>query len=122
MAYAADTDMLEYVCSENERDTAHLVGKANRGVPVSPAVLAKYIGKYEYREGPPGTDSFFPKNPTVIVTKGQLYLNDLPLIPQSQTRFDSTAATIEFFLDAHGAVTHFNLSAAEGDAIYDHRP
>jgi hypothetical protein len=56
------------------------------------------------------------------LTKGQLYLNDLPLIPQSETRFDSTAATVEFHVDDHGAVTHFMLSAAEGDARYDRKP
>ena len=28
--YAADTDMLEYVCNEDERDTEHLVGTAVR--------------------------------------------------------------------------------------------
>ena len=120
--YAPDTDMLEYVCSENERDTAHLVSKANKGVQLSPAVLARYAGKYEFREGPAGTESFFPRTPTVTLINGQLYLNDLPLIPQSETRFDSTAATIEFFINAHGAVTHFTLNAAEGDARYEHKP
>jgi len=49
-------------------------------------------------------------------------MKDFPLVPQTQTRFDSTAATIEFFLDSNGAVTHFILSAAEGDARYDRKP
>ena len=34
----------------------------------------------------------------------------------------NTDATIEFFLDSSGAVTHFILSAAEGDARYDRKP
>jgi hypothetical protein len=120
--YAPDTDMLEYLCAENNRDLGHLVGKASEGAKVAPAVLDKYVGKYAFSQGPPGTESFFPRNPTVTLTKGQLYLNDLPLIPQSETRFDSTAATVEFHVDAHGAVTHFMLSAAEGDARYDRKP
>jgi hypothetical protein len=46
-------------------------------------------------------------------------MKDFPLIPQTETRFDSTAGTIEFFLNSSGQVTHLILSAAEGDARYD---
>ena len=122
VTYAADTEMLETVCNENNRDIDHLAGKAPQGVPVSPAALDRYTGKYQYQQGPAGTDSFFPRSPTVTLMKNQLYLNDLPLIPTSETRFDSTAASIEFFMNSSGAVTHFVLSAAEGDARYDRRP
>ena len=41
----ADTEMLEYVCNENEKDRAHLVGKASDdkkyAVDVAPELLAK---------------------------------------------------------------------------------
>ena len=40
--YAADTDMLENVCNESDRKVVHMVGTANKGVQLSPAVLAKY--------------------------------------------------------------------------------
>ena len=120
--YAPDTDMLETVCNENERDTAHLAGKANGGVHVSKAVLEKYTGRYEFTKGAPAAGSFFPRTPVVTLVNGQLYLNDLPLIPQTETRFDSTAATIEFVSDAKGAVTHFILNAAEGDSRFDRKP
>jgi hypothetical protein len=120
--YAPDTEMLETVCSENERDTAHLAGKANEGAHVGKAVLDKYAGRYEFHTGPPAIGSFFPRTPTVTLVNGQLYLNDLPLIPQTQTRFDSTAGAVEFFLNANGAVTYFTLSAAEGDARYERKP
>lgn len=63
-------------------------------------------------------DSFGPDQ-IVSVLHEQLYMKDFPLIPQTETRFDSTAGTIEFFLDSSGQVTHFILSAAEGDARYD---
>jgi len=119
--YAPDTEMLEDVCAENERDTAHLVGTAIKGVNLSPAVLATYAGKYEFHAESTVIGSFFPRNPTLTVVDGQLYLNDIPLIPQSETRFDSTVATIEFGRDAGGKVTHFTLSAAEGDARYDRK-
>ena len=55
---------------------------------------------------------------TVALIDGTLYLNALPLIPQSETRFDSTGAEAEFFVDASGAVTHLILSQTEGDAEY----
>jgi len=43
-----DSDLLEYVCNENEKDSAHLVGKASdvKAVEVAPEVLAKYAGVY----------------------------------------------------------------------------
>lgn len=46
---APDTEMLEYVCGENEKDRAHLVGRteAEKKVTVSPDILAKYVGVYE---------------------------------------------------------------------------
>jgi hypothetical protein len=56
------------------------------------------------------------------VVNGQLYLNALPLIPQSETRFDSTGAAAEFFMDANGRVTRLVLSQTEGDASYDRKP
>jgi hypothetical protein len=58
---------------------------------------------------------------TVALIDGTLYLNALPLIPQSETRFDSTGAAAEFFVDTNGAVTHLILSQTEGDAKYDRK-
>jgi hypothetical protein len=46
-------------------------------------------------------------------------MKDFPLIPQSETIFDSTAGTIGLHLDSSGRVTHLILSAAEGDSRYD---
>src|SRR5215467_3469287 len=55
----ADSDLIEYVCNENEKDSAHLVGKASDlksiAVEAAPEILAKYPGVYA------GTDnSGFP--------------------------------------------------------------
>ena len=55
----------------------------------------------------------------VTLLNGQLYLNALPLIPQSETTFESTGAVAEFFLDGNGKVTRLVLGQTEGDAIYD---
>jgi len=55
----------------------------------------------------------------VTLINGQLYLNAIPLIPQSETTFESTGAVAEFFLDANGKVTRLVLSQTEGAATYD---
>lgn len=117
--YAADADMLEYVCNEDERDTEHLVGTAKAMAHPSLAVLDRYAGEYKFHDGVITSRDFFGADQVVSVLQGQLYMKDFPLIPQSDTRFDSTAGTIEFHADASGRVTHFILSAAEGDARYD---
>ena|SRR5438045_2911441 len=45
-----DTEMIEFVCNENERSLEHWVGKASderkNEVQVAPAVLARYVGTY----------------------------------------------------------------------------
>ena len=117
--YAADTDMLEYVCNEDERDTRHLVGTAKPAAHPSPAALDKYVGEYKFSDGVITSRDFFGADQIVSVLHGQLYLKDFPLIPQTDTRFDSTEGTIEFYLDSSGRATHFIVSAAEGDARYD---
>lgn len=120
--YAADTDMLEYVCNENERDTGHLVATAKATAQPSPELLATYAGEYRFHDGPAGSEAFFGPTQKVTLVKGQLYMKDFPLVPQSNTRFESTAATIEFFADSSGRIAYFLLSAAEGDARYVRQP
>jgi hypothetical protein len=117
--YRADTDMLENVCNENNRDKVHMVGTANRGVHLSLAVLAKYVGRYAFREGSRTVAGFMGVTQNVTLFNGQLYLNALPLIPISETQFESTGAVAEFFLDANGTVTRLVLGQTEGAAIYD---
>ena len=116
--YEPDTSMIETIC-ENERDAGHLVGRADAPVKVSPAVLAKYAGKYVLRGNSPAFAGFFGATETFTVQNGQLFMNAIPLIPRSQTKFDSAAAPIEFVTDATGAVTHMLLRANEGEARYD---
>jgi hypothetical protein len=97
------------------------VGTAKAAEHPSAAVLNKYAGEYEFRDGAVASRNFFGPHQIVSVVNGQLYMKDFPLVPQTETRFDSTAGTIEFFLDSSGRVTHLILSAAEGDAKYDHK-
>ena len=118
MNYAPDTDMLENVCNEGNIDRNHLVGTEKPGVQLSAAVLAKYVGKYEFREGSRNVAAFMGMNQNVTLVNGQLYMNVIPLIPQSETKFDSTGAAASFVLDSNGSVTRLILSQPEGDGIY----
>jgi hypothetical protein len=117
--YAADTDMLENVCNEGgNRDMVHLVGIEKPPVQVSSAVLAKYAGRYEFRDGARAVPVFMGIIQNVTLINGRLYLNALPLIPESETKFESTGAAAEFFLNADGTVSRLVLSQTEGDASY----
>jgi hypothetical protein len=119
--YAPDTDLIEYVCNENEKDTDHLVATAKARATPSADQLAKYVGEYQFREGVASNAAFFGRTQMVTLNKGELFMKDFPMVPQTETRFDSTAATVEFFLDSSGKVTHFILSAAEGDSRYERK-
>ena len=119
VTYGADTDMLENVCSENSRDKGHMVGTARAGMHVNPSTLAKYAGRYDYQGGSRTVAGFMGVNQNVTLLNGQLYLNGLPLVPLSETKFESTGASADFVLDGNGNVTRLVLGQTEGEAIYD---
>lgn len=119
----ADTEPLEYVCAENERDRPHLVGKASdeskNEVKVSPEVLSRYVGAYEFKP---------PERPeltivlNVSLADGKLMLDQnggpkAPLTPSSETKFFLPAGGIhiEFVKDDQGAVTHLIAQIVEGE-------
>ncbi len=120
--YAADTDMLENVCNETDRNKVHMISSATSGVQLSPAALSKYEGRYEYRAGSPAVKAFMGTLQTVTLIDGLLYLNAVPLVPQSKTVFESSGANATFVLDANGKVARLVLGQTEGDAIYDRKP
>jgi len=117
-----DTELLEYVCAENERDHRHLVGKTSDapkvGVKVASEILSAYVGSYDFR---------YPENPTVPVimhvtmTGGELLLDTegkgrVPLNPLTETIFSTATGTrMEFIKNPQGVVTHFVTMYAEGD-------
>jgi len=71
-----DTEMIEFVCNENERSLAHWVGKASdeqkNEVPVAPEILAKYVGTYE--EQPPFWRTL-PRVVEITLSDGRLFGN-----------------------------------------------
>jgi len=117
---AADTDLIEYVCAENEKDRAHLVGRTEdeRRVTVAPAVLATYVGVYEVRAGARNADTARTVF-TVSLEDGQLFLDfgghgHVPMIPLSQTMFSPRwLGTYEFIPSADGVVHQMLVHSAE---------
>jgi hypothetical protein len=123
----ADTELLEYVCAENEKDREHLVGKASddrkKAVKVAPEVLARYVGIYDFR---------IPDNPTQVIAiavtnvGGELVFDFLgdksPLIPLSNTAFLAAGNAVTFVANDRGVVTHLMMNSPEGDQKAVRRP
>jgi hypothetical protein len=119
--FDADTEMLEYVCAENERDRSHLVGKTSDDkkaeVKVAPEILKQYAGLYEFR--PPT----HPEDPITfeISVDGDKLMTSMSggakyaLTPISETKFFFEGAHIEFVKGDNGVVSHMLIQAVEGD-------
>ena len=120
-----DTELLEYVCNENEQSVKHFViteedRRRNRtNTQVAPEILAKYAGIYEMLnpEDPKGK----PISIWVLNEGDQLQMQmngagpKIPLAAQSNTVFSVLGGMVAFFTDDTGAVTHFTMQAVEGD-------
>jgi hypothetical protein len=120
-----DTELLEYVCNENEQSLKHFViteadRKLNRtNAKVAPEILAKYAGIYEMQnpEDPKGK----PVSIWVLTESDQLLMQmngagpKIALLAQSNTTFTVLGGTVVFATDDRGAVTHFTMQAVEGD-------
>src|SRR6185503_11754332 len=108
VSYQADTDLLENVCHENEKDRPKLVGRIAdekaRETKVAPGVLAGYVGNY---------DVGFLGTWQVVLDGDGLAIKmspdgaRLPLIPQSDTQFvfQAFGGTLRFVPDAKGVAT-----------------
>jgi hypothetical protein len=113
----ADTEPLEYVCNENERDAPHLVGKASddKRVPVAPEVLAKYAGSFDFTS--PTTHQVI----TFIfkVDGDHLVLSGLgpsePMIALSETEFSASGFDLKFEKNQAGAVNEVRIQTVEGN-------
>ena len=105
-----DTELLEDVC-ENERSRAHF--QVDTTFKLSPAVAKSYAGVYQIA---PGREVTITAVDDLLFVKG---LNEpkLPLIPQSNTKFMSTAtpAGFEFVKDAQGKVTTLIVRGQAGE-------
>jgi hypothetical protein len=116
-----DTEMLEYVCNENEKDYAHLVGKASddkkNAVDVPRDILSKYVGAYEFRST---EDPNLVTLANVTLKGAELFVDiggkdPQPMIPLSNTLFAAVGGRMEFVAGEKGVVTHLIFRAVEGD-------
>ena len=117
-AYAelvADTEMIEYVCNENQKDTDHLVGKASDekklAVKVDPQTMAKYTGRYTFKN-PQDLNQEMRFNVTL---NGNALFFDIggkdkqELVPLSDTTFSVMGIRLDFYPD------HLIFHIVEGD-------
>jgi len=117
-----DTELLEYVCAENEKDRLHLVGRnsddTKRAVTLAPEVLSRYVGTYLFSGkefGIPGVE-LIPME--ITLEDGSLRLGTgggakQAMIALSETTFASMGGHIDFGKDAKG--DYMIVHAAEGD-------
>jgi hypothetical protein len=117
-----DTELIEYVCNENERSRQHLIGTADddkkQQVNVPPDVLARYAGTYRFPPFVPGDKPFFvtitPKNGvlSVEIERGPT----ITALPTSQTKFLAQGVAVEFLApDANGIVNEVVVTIVEGE-------
>jgi Tol biopolymer transport system component len=103
-----DTDLLEYVCAENERDRPHLVGKASddvqRAITLAPEILSRYVGTYLFHGKDFGIPTIDIAPLPITLDEGVLQLafagTKLPMTPLSETKFTVSAiGEVEFGRD-----------------------
>ena len=116
LLFDPDTELLEFVCSENEKSRQHFVqpqSTSSAEIHVDPAVLAKYAGVYEV---------ITPRGPAkaTMTVEGDQLMVDVPgigsgrMVPQSATMFAFRGAMIEFVSNEKGEVTHLITHVVEG--------
>ena len=117
--YFADTDLLEYVCAENEKDSVHLVGTLSddtkNAVKVAPEILSKYVGTYLR----PLSGGRPPQEYMIALEDGGLTLTRLgvtkAMTALSETTFSELGAQYEFGKNDKGDATDLIIHLAEGD-------
>lgn len=120
--YTSDTDLLEYVCAENEKDRRHLVGKKSddtkKAVKLAPAVLSRYAGTYELRAKE--LTSVDVMEVKIALEDGALRLGmaDGPkeeMVALSEVTFTGFGGYIDFGKNEKGETTYLVIRIAEGD-------
>ena len=117
-----DTELIEYICAENERSRPHLVGTADddkkQQVTISGEVLARYAGTYRF---PPFFPGDKPLDVTITPKDGVLSVAiergpTLVAIPTSQTKFLAQGVAVEFLApDTKGIVNEVVVTIVEGE-------
>jgi hypothetical protein len=117
--YWADTDLLEYVCAENEKDSVHLVGtlsdETKNAVRVGPEILTMYVGTYlrSVSGGRPPEEIKIALEDSGLTVSG-LGLVNVPLTALSESLFTLGGTHFEFDKNDQGDARYFIIHAAEG--------
>ena len=113
--FAADTELLESVCSENEKSRARMVGRTDtdRTFTMSPTALSVYVGTYEVESSSRFAGA---RVLDVVLVEGELLLNfdgkgKTSLVPLTETTFAHSLGFVEFVRDGQGNVTHLMINA-----------
>ena len=116
-----DTELLEYVCNENERSRPHLVGTADDDkklqVTVAPDLLARYAGTFQFPPMVPGDKPFVV---TVTPKDGGLAISiergpTITAIPTSETTFLAQGVAVQFIVGPDGTANEMIVTIVEGE-------
>lgn len=123
---APDTEMIEYVCAEANKNQEHWVGKASdelqNQTKVAPEVLARYAGVY-LEQGIPRmwSPTGVPRIVT-ITTSGEMLLGDMdgrghtPLLAKSQSDFTGLYGLgVEFIVSGSGQAEGLYVKHVSGN-------
>jgi hypothetical protein len=116
-----DTETLEYVCNENQKDTEHLVGKLSDekklSVKVDPKIMSAYVGSYTFvAPDDPNQKSHFN-----VTLNGDVLSFDFgggkdkqEMVALSDTTFSVMGVRLDFVADK-GVTSHLIFHIVEGD-------
>jgi hypothetical protein len=116
--FVPDTELLEFVCNENERDDKHLVGKQQddrkQEIKLAKGALTKFTGKYD-----------MPEIGIVVVSvRGDALALEMPggggpqpmfAVSEMTFNYPALGATIEFGKDSKGSIDSMTMKIVEGD-------
>jgi hypothetical protein len=115
--YVPDTELLEYVCNENEKSSQRfLVSERDRTTITLPAgVLQEHAGEYVLRTPRGGTQNY-----VVTVSGSRLLMKPegaaaYEAIPLADGTFGAGGTVVRFARDAANTVSGFTILTVEGD-------
>ena len=112
-----DTDLLEYVCKENEKDSEHMVGRVSdvKPVEVTPDVLTKYAGLYSGNDrlGRPIRFEIFLSGRELMYSRDGLAKQTLTAI--SNVKFMTPGGAQFEFVEGSGEIVALQLYGLAGD-------
>jgi hypothetical protein len=119
---AADTELLEYGCNENETFHEHWVGTrsdaAQSEVALAADLLASYAGTYVEQQ-PFWQGAAVARRLEIRFADGALFLGQTRLVAQSETVFVNRGLVIEFVRDARGVPIQLWDKHVSGDYRFD---